>query len=232
MLPSRFRPHRRLALDFLSIAGIAGLVVGAVVLLNRWLFDVAPIDRFGVVVGVVQPLVTVVVVIAGAAFAYRKLQLFRDFEPHLTVTQTLSHRPIGTRYVHVAVTSILQNSSKVRVEIREAFYQLYQIAPIDDDEIELLYNQTVGNRDDDGILGIHWPELETLPRASDTHVLTIEPGETHYETGEFIISREVRTVLLYSYFFNSEYFEHSHSAPGWTATTIYDIVTDQSSAAG
>ena len=225
--PNRFRPYRRLTLDLLLVAAVAAAVVGAVVLLNRWLFDVAPIDRFGVVVGVVQPLVTVVVVIAGAAFAYRKLQLFRDFEPHLTVTQTLSHRPIGTRYVHIDVTAILQNSSKVRVEIREAFYKLYQIAPIDDDEIELLYNQTVVNRDDDDVADIHWPELEALPRASGTHVLTIEPGETHYETGEFIISRDVRTVLLYSYFFNSEYFEYSHSAPGWTATTIYDIVIDQ-----
>ena len=135
-LPSQLRPYRRLALDLLLVVSIAGAVVGTLVLLNRWLFDVTPIDRFGVVVGVVQPVVTAVVVIAGAAFAYRKLQLFRDFEPHLTVTQTWIHRPIGTRYVHINVTAILQNSSNVRVEIREAFYKLYQIAPIDDDGIE------------------------------------------------------------------------------------------------
>ena len=227
MLPNRLRPYRRLALDLLSVMFVTAVVVGAVVLIDRWLAEVADADRFGDAIGTVQLFVTAVIVIAGAAFAYRKLQLFRDFEPHLTVTQTLRHRPIGTRYVHIAVTSILQNSSKVRVEIREAFYKLYQIAPIDDDEIELLYNQTIVNRDDDGVSDIHWPELEVLPRASDTHILTIEPGETHYETGEFIISRDVRTVLLYSYFFNSEYFEHSRSAPGWTATTIYDIVADQ-----
>ena len=223
---NRFRPYRRLTLDLLLVALVAVAVIGVVALLNRWLFDAVPVDRFGVVVSVVQPLVTAVIIIAGAAFAYRKLQLFRDFEPHLTVTQTLGHRPIGTRYVHIDVTAILQNSSKVRVEIREAFYKLYQIAPIDDDEIELLYNQTAVNRDDDDVSDIHCPELEALPRASDTHVLTIEPGETHYETGEFIVSRDVRTVLLYSYFFNSEYFEHSRSAPGWTATTIYDIVIE------
>lgn len=229
-LPSRLRPYRRLALDLLLVAVVAVLVVGAVLLLNSWFTDAAAAGLLGVVASVVQSFITAVIVAVGAVFAYRKLQLFRDFEPHLTVTQTLSHRPIGTRYVHISVTAILQNSSKVRVEIREAFYKLYQIAPIDDDEIELLYNQTVVNRDDDDVSDIHWPELEALPRASDTHVLTIEPGETHYETGEFIISRDVRTVLLYSYFFNSEYFEHSHSAPGWTATTIYDIVIDQRSA--
>ena len=90
--------------------------------------------------------------------------------------------------------------------------------------LNFLYSQTVVNRDDGDVSEIHWPELEALPRASDTQVLTIEPGETHYETGEFIISRDVRTVLLYSYFSNSEYFEGSRSAPGWTASTVYDIV--------
>ncbi len=122
----------------LLVAVVAVAVIGVVALLNRPFFHVAPIDRFGVVAGVLQPPVAAVGVIAGAAFAYRKVQLFRDFEPHLTITQTLSHRPIGTRYVHIDVTAILQNNSKVRVEIREAFYKLYQIAPIDDDEIELL----------------------------------------------------------------------------------------------
>ena len=123
MLPSRFRPYRRLAFDLLLVAGVAIAVVIAVWLLNRWLTDVTMVGRFGVAIDIVQPLVTAVVIIAGAVFAYRKLQLFRDFEPHLTVTQTATHRAIGTQYLHIAVTATLHNSSKVRVEIRESFLQ-------------------------------------------------------------------------------------------------------------
>lgn len=227
MVPNRLQPYRRLALDLLLVACVTAAVIGAVMLLNRWLVETADAGRVSDVISTVQLFATAVIVIAGAAFAYRKLQLFRDFEPHLTVTHDLSHRPIGQLYVHVAVTAALHNSSKVRVEIREAFFELRQIAPMDDGDVELYYSQSIGDRDSDDVSFVQWPLLDTLPRASETTVLTIEPSETHYETGEFIISRDVQTVLLYSYFFNSEYFEHSRSAPGWTATTVYDIVTDQ-----
>ena len=224
MLPNRLRPYRRPALDLLSVMFVTAVVVGAVVLLDRWLAEAADADRFGDVIGIVQLFATAVIVIAGAAFAYRKLQLFRDFEPHLTVTQTLSHRPIGQQYVHIEVTVSLYNSSRVRVEIHEAFFRLAQIAPIDDGDVETLYSQSLLDRGGDDISDIQWPVLDILPRASNVAVLTIEPGQTHHEAGEFIISRDVRTVLLYSYFSNSEYFEGSRSAPGWTASTVYDIL--------
>ena len=227
IFPNRFRHYRRLALDALWVAGITVAVVGAMILLNLAPLGASGTARLADVASIAQLSATAVIIIAGAVFAYRKLQLFRDFEPHLTVAHDLSHRPIGQQYVHVEVTAALYNSSKVRVEVREAFFKLYQITPMDDEDVELLYAESIGDRDHDDVSYIRWPELDTLPRASDTHVLTIEPGETHREAGEFIISRDVQTVLLYSYFFNSEYFEHSRSAPGWTATTVYDIVTDQ-----
>ena len=70
-----------------------------------------------------------------AIFAYRKLQLFRDFEPHLTITQAVTHRPIGTQYVHIAVTATLHNSSKVRVEIADDFLSVApNTQPLSDDE--------------------------------------------------------------------------------------------------
>ena len=110
------------------------------------------------------------------------------------------------------------------MEIQEAFFRLAQIAPIDDGDVETLYSQSLLDRGGNDISDIQWPVLDILPRASNVAVLTIEPGQTHHEAGEFIISRDVRTVLLYSYFSNPEYFEGSRSAPGWTASTVYDIL--------
>lgn len=222
MLPSRFRPYRRLALDLLLVAGVAIAVVVAVWLLNRWLIDATAVERFGVAVDVVQPLVTAVVVIAGAVFAYRKLQLFRDFEPHLTVTQTASHRPVGTQYVHIAVTATLHNSSKVRVEIRESFFRLHQIQPLDDEDIEALYEAAFNSGQH---ADIGWPVIDEAFRRLGPNELVIEPGESHHEYGEFIVSNDVDTVLIYSYFYNLEYSQHSRSAQGWNATTVHDMVT-------
>ena len=227
------RPHRRaVAIEVLIVVGVLLLLAGAAVGLNYWLTDASrtgtsatDISRVRDVVGIVQAFVWAFLIVAGGIFAYRKLQLFRDFEPHLTITQAVTHRPIGTQYVHIAVTATLHNSSKVKVEIRQGFFRLMQIAPIDDDDVEQLYSQAFDSNDSDGIPDIQWPLLDMLSRASSTNSLVIEPGETHLEPGEFIVSNEVKTVLLYSYFYNSNFFESSQSAPGWAATTVYDMVT-------
>ncbi len=227
------RSYRRgAAIEVLVVVGVLLFLAGAALGLNYWLTDdsrtgTSPTDisRIRDVVGIVQAFVWAFLIIAGGIFAYRKLQLFRDFEPHLTVTHSVTHRLIGTQYMHISVTATLHNSSKVKVEIREGFFQLMQIAPIDDDDVEQLYSQVFHSNDSVDILDIQWPLLDMLPRASSTNALVIEPGETHLELGEFIVSNEVKTILLYSYFYNSKSFEGSQSAPGWTATTVYDIIT-------
>ena len=202
------------------------MVVAAVFLLNLWLTDTdragADVGRVGDVVGIVQLAAAAVLIIAGAVFAYRKLQLFRDFEPHLTVTQSITHRAVGTQYVHVAVTASLHNSSKVRVEIRESFFRLHQVQPLDDEDIEALY-EAAFNSEQHADIG--WPVIDEAFRRLGPNELVIEPGESHHEYCEFIVSNVVSSVLIYSYFYNVEHSQHSRSAQGWTATTVHDMVT-------
>ena len=228
-LRKRFLQYRRVALDLLIVLAIVVILAGTTLLLNLILLTDAirtssDISRIRDVVGIIQLFAWAFLIVAGGIFAYRKLRVFRDFEPHLTVTHEVTHRRIGTQYTHIAVTATLKNSSNVRVEIREGYFQLSQIAPIDDDSIVALYRQTFDNDGGDDIQYIQWPLLDNLTRASDANPLVIEPGEAHLETGEFIVSSEVETVLIFSYFYNSQFVEGSKSAQGWTATTAYDIV--------
>ena len=65
----------------------------------------------------IQSAITSVAIVVGGAFALFKLQVFRTFEPHLTITQEVSHRPVGDSYVHIVVTATLHNSSRVRVDL-------------------------------------------------------------------------------------------------------------------
>ncbi len=220
--PNRFRPYRRLTLDLLLVAAVAVAVVGTVVLLNRWLVEAADAGRFSDVVSSAQLFATAVIIIAGAVFAYRKLQLFRDFEPHLTVTQSATHRAAGTQYLHIAVTASLHNSSKIRVEIRESFFRLHQVQPLDDEDIEALY-EAAFNSEQHADIG--WPVIDEAFHRLGPNELVIEPGESHHEYCEFIISNDVDTVLIYSYFYNLEHSQHSRSAQGWSATTVHDMVT-------
>ena len=167
---------------------------------------------------IVQAVVIAVATIMTAYIAQDRLQIFRTFEPHLTIEQQVSHRHIGESYIHIGVTAILRNSSKVKVEVRDALFHLYKIAPIQDDDIEKLYAEVFV--DEDGFRDIQWDTLYEMSRTWVENEFIIEPNETHREPFEFIISDDVRSVLVYTYFYN---LSSQDSPEGWGATTFYDI---------
>lgn len=171
--------------------------------------------------GIAQALATVAAVVLGGVFAYRNGLLFRTFEPHLTVTQAVTHRRIGAQYVHIAVMATLHNSSRVQVEIRQGFFRLQQVAPIDDSDVEILYTQAFGAVSERS--NIQWPVLDEWQTPSPENILLIEPGQSHQEHVEFIVSRHVASVLIYSCFYNSTFSESSQPAVAWAASTVYDI---------
>ena len=66
----------------------------------------------------IESVVTIFAILLAGAYAIFKLGVFRVLKPHLTITQNVSHRLLGNKYVHLAVTAHLHNSSKVAIEIR------------------------------------------------------------------------------------------------------------------
>ncbi len=103
---------------------IVGLMVVVVALFFVAVYLAVPeadVPRAKNAAGIVQASVTALVIVIGVVIAAYKLDAFRDFEPHLTITHEVTHRPIGDNYVHIAVTATLYNSSKVMVEVVEAF---------------------------------------------------------------------------------------------------------------
>ena len=87
-----------------------------------------------------------VAICIGGVFAYKRLQVFRTFEPHLTISHRVSHRYTGDSYVHIDVTATLYNSSKVQVELREGFSLLQLVAPASDEHIEAIYEARLEDR--------------------------------------------------------------------------------------
>lgn len=176
-------------------------------------------DRLKDLAGVIQSVITAFAIIAGGIFAAYKWQVFRESEPHLTITNEVSHRPIGDSYVHIAVTAILHNSSKVKMEFREALFRIQQVSPVTDEEIERLYDQAfTGEQLED----LQWPTLDEAYHTWPENELIVEPGESHQETWEFIVSKDVETVIIYTYFYNSRV---PQASQGWGATAILDIMS-------
>ena len=170
---------------------------------------------------VLQSFVYVLAILVAGVLAVYKLRVFRDFEPHLTVSQTVSHRRIGDNYWHIAVTATLRNTSKVEVEIRERFFRLQQISPASDEEIERLHLEIEHAND---ITEFQWPTLKEDIREWADHEVIVEPGESNQETVDFIIRDGVRSILVHTYFYNPNFRRGARIVEGWGASTVYDIV--------
>ena len=199
--------------------GVVLVVLAALaIVLNFTLSDVSRANDLG---EIVQISVTVFAIVTGGIFAYDKLQIFRDFKPHLTITLESSHRIVSESYVHIAVAVNLKNNSKVRTEILEGLFRLQHIAPLIDDDVEYLYRQVFATKEADEI---RWPLLAEDQRTWERNELVVEPGESHQETVEFIVETNVESVLVYTYFFNSRFSPGSTSAQGWGATSAHDII--------
>lgn len=173
--------------------------------------------------GIIQAVVTALAIIFGGLLAAVKWEVFRDFEPHLTIDHVINRRPIGESYVHIDVTATLHNNSKVKVELRDGFFLLQQIAPMSDREVELLYDAVFVHRDYDDF---QWPSLDEVERRWERDECVVEPGGTHQELCEFIIASDIETVMLYTFFTNSGYPKSSQTR-GWKAATVYDIIVGE-----
>ena len=90
---------------------VIGVLILAFAVLDLLLPDTS---RAKDLAGVVQAGITFVAIIVGGVVAFLKLQVFRDFEPHLTISNSISHRLLGTKYVHVAVTATCTTVRKSR----------------------------------------------------------------------------------------------------------------------
>lgn len=122
--------------SWLIIIGVLGSLAAFALTLHFALPDVNNVKN---IAAIVQASTTALAVGIAGAFAGYKLRVFRDFQPHLTITQDISHRRIGDSYWHIAVTATMRNTSKVEVEIQKRIFRLQQISPISDDEVKELY---------------------------------------------------------------------------------------------
>ncbi len=207
---------RRIAYVAVVVIAVLTIFVGAAFGLNLLLDETESAKDL---VEIVQLFVVASAIVIGGVFATYKLQIFRDFEPHLTISQEVSHRFVGENYIHVETTATLYNSSKVKIEIRKGLFRLQQIAPASAEDIVEIYSQTFVDKQSDYL---QWPTLEEVERNWNKSEMIVEPGESHRETYEFIVSSDVASIMVYTYFYNSE-FPQSPSE-GWGAATVHDMI--------
>lgn len=190
---------------------------------------------------IVGAVVSIVVVIGGGILARRNAQIFRARSPHIILSHEISHRFVGDSYVHIFVTAVMHNTSRVHIEFLDGFGSIQQVKPVSDDDVEYLYQQVFVDQD---FGNLQWAPLDTLRLHWPKDGLLVEPGET--EIFDFVVQRDVRSVAITTYFYNSRVVGkipddvkldavtrrkkrtlrwRRESGPlGWGRTSVYDIV--------
>ncbi len=200
----------------LKSTGVGLLLIGAVLGMSAWL-GVSLVKA----ASVAQALVTVVAIGVGGVWAFYKLGIFRELQPHLTISQEVTHRNLGSNHIHVSVTATLFNNSKVAVEIRHAEFRIQQISPFEDAEINALHKEFLAKPNSEKYLP--FPSILEYRREWDVSELIIEPGETETEVYEFIVRNEFETVSVDSFFVDTTNLADAKNPKGWVATSVHDI---------
>ena len=194
-------------------------------------------------VAIIGGVAAVAVVIAGGVLAWRNAQIFRAKAPHVIVEHEVSHRTVGTKYVHIFVTAVLHNKSRVHVEFLDGFANIRQVKPISNADVEVLYEQVFVDQE---FANVQWPLLSTLRHRWEQDGLLVEPGETETENFDFIVQRGVESVAVTTYFYNSRVvgkipddteldtvkrrkrrfrrWLNERGPVGWGRASVYDIV--------
>ena len=201
--------------NILYFSGLLALLTALAIGFNFLLPDLGQASDLA---RIIQASVTSVAIVAGGIFAAIKLQVFREFAPHVSMTQTITHRAIGDSYVHIFVTATIQNGSKVRVDFRRGYFRLQQVSPISDLDVESLYAGVFVNEKHEHF---QWETKDTVERTWEKNGFIVEPGESHQESCEFIVSRGMTSILVDTFLYN----ERKPAVPvGWGTTSAHDII--------
>ena len=172
-----------------------------------------------------RAIATTIAIAAGIAIAWYKLDIFREFEPHLTITQTVESQPIGNSYALIVVTATLTNNSKVQVKPRQGYCRLAQTSPLNDAEIVTLYQEALARDDTTEFEQVDWPGLYEIRQHWQDGDISIEPGEQHQETYQFVIVRSTESVVALTVIYNPLYGRGNRNrAESWRCYTFHDVL--------
>ena len=194
-------------------------------------------------VGIAQGVATIIAIVLGGFFAWRRGFIFRHWQPHVTISHDVTHRQVSPENVHIEITAILHNSSQVKVEFRDGLFTVEQLAPVSDEYVEQLYGKTFVDKE--RYEAPEWHRLKEIRLEWEEDELIAEPGEKVAVTLEYIVPNYVESVLITTYFYNTRvigkipaeinprdaerkkqrrWLWRISGPRGWIRTTAHDIV--------
>jgi hypothetical protein len=161
-----------------------------------------------------QDAATIVAIIVGGIWTYMLFVRRRSMYPKLRLTHTVYTRDIDAERRFLRVTLTFENQSNVLVKIREITSRILQLEPWPDDIIspglELGHDHA----------SYEWPHIDY--RDIEPQKVEIEPGELDEYCFDYVIDREIKAVIVYSWVKNLR-----KRRIGWQLSTPHNLDTSE-----
>ena len=118
-----------------------------------------------------------------------------EFNPGLTIDYRQQRVNISPSQTLFFVEVEASNTSKVPIDVRYMEVTLRRLSRYTDEEANELYRLSFPS-DGSPIRAIPWGTIFTIPRNWEEGILTIQPGESHFESFEFLISSSYDTMPI------------------------------------
>ena len=161
---------------------------------------------------------TLCAILAGALLAAWKFSLFREGEPHLTISQQTEDELLAQSYRIVTVTAFLHNTSKVVVQPTQAWCEIFQLGPMDDQAAEKIYQQSLQRQTSPNKNRYDWWLLNRESKGWIPGELKIEPNEKCPLQFEFMIGRTVTLIKIRTAIANPRFADHA-----WPCYTLHKL---------
>ena len=161
----------------------------------------------------VASLLTSVAIVVGGVWALRQYWKRRDPHPKARIRHSISHRHLDSERLWLRVELTLENCGTTLMRLSAGLTRVSRILPLLGplpDRMEPPFRRELA-----------WPQIGDDEKEWTT--LQIEPGECDSVSYDFVLSGDVRTVLVYSHVDNQS---QGTSRFGWQTTTVYEIDHD------
>ena len=175
----------------------------------------ALIDCVKPYIEVTQAVATVAALVVGAVWSRRTIFKKREEFPKIRLGHAIHTAVVDETHRFVRISLTIENQGSVLVRLDEVDSWLYQVAPWPDDILSEEKMLDVDRGD------YRWPGVPGVSnRMIRPQKVEIEPEETQELHFDYLMTREVRTIIAYSYVNNPT----KKIGIGWNTSTVHDMV--------
>jgi hypothetical protein len=177
-------------------------------------------------IGGVASLIQALAILAGGIWAYLKFVRGRLNLPRATLKHEIrSYHAEGQLLLHV--NTVIANPGSIVLRIEKGIIRIQQVLPLSGAILAAVRegkDPELSQRRE-----FPWPLVGARSSSWGPKELEIEPGETDEVAADFVLSDDVRTIEVYTYFENVQRKrKYEQDEPiGWGLTTLYEIAPEQ-----